>query len=173
MSNLQDVTDVSRPTFVVAVDGSPASRSALRLALDEALPKHGIVRVVTCWSESNRRATGFGLPSLDSYDNASRVLRKTIFEVTGGAAELRMVVRQVDEGRPGPLLTAAARHATALFVGAPTRRSRPVWNENSVGAYCAHHSRVPVVVVPAMETELESLDLDEELRDHDRAPTSV
>lgn len=164
---------MSMRTLVVGIDGSPASRSALRLALDEAALHGGGVHAVTCWSESTTSRTGTDLPPADSYDHASRIQHKIIFEVTATAQEIHLVVGQIDEGDPGPLLVAAARKADGLLVGASNKGTLARLSGHEVVDYCVRHATVPVVVVPWKPTELGSLDLEAELsHDDDRSAPS-
>ena len=164
---------MNMPILVVGIDGSPASHSALRYALDEAATDGYGVHALTCWSESTRAKTGSRLPRADSYDHASRIQRKTIFEVAANAQEIRLVLCQIDEGAAGPLLVAAANKATKLIIGASPKRTLARMPGHDVDEYCLRHANVPVVVVPWRPDGLEEHDIEVDLRHDDRNSSAV
>ena len=155
---------MTHPLFVVGIDGSPASRTALRFAFDEAAAHGGEIHAITCWSGDVKSRNDPDLPPCDSYENASRVQRTIIFEVADDAREVAKVVREINEGEPGPLLVAAAAKATSLVVGATHEGPIARLTGHTVSDYCTRHAKVPVVVVPWVMTELEALDRDGALR---------
>lgn len=149
---------MTSPFFVVGIDGSPASRSALRFAFDESAAHGGEIHAITCWSGGVKEHNDPDLPPCDSYENASRVQRTIIFEVSEDAREVTKVVREIDEGEPGPLLVAAAAKATSLVVGATHEGPIARLTGHTVSDYCTRHAKVPVVVVPWVMTALDALD---------------
>ena len=155
---------MTHPFFVVGIDGSPASRTALRFAIGESAAHGGEVHAITCWSSDVKTHNDPNLPPCDSYENASRVLRTIIFEVSEDAREVSKVVREIDEGEAGPLLVAAAAKATSLVVGATHEGPIARLTGHTVTDYCTRHATVPVVVVPWVAAELEALDRHGDLR---------
>lgn len=154
---------MTRPLFVVGIDGSPASRSALRFAFNEVTAHGGSIHAVACWSGNAKEHSGSSLPPCDSYENASRILRTIIFEESADAKALSRVVREITEGDAGPALVAAARKATGLVIGATNEGPIARLTGHTVGDYCIRHSAVPVITVPWMDPAMEPLDLHGEL----------
>lgn len=66
---------------------------------------------------------------------------------------------RVMEGRPGPALCEAATGAALLVVGTRGRRGATAGLLGSVSSYCARHTPVPLVVVPADRPQSEGLGL--------------
>lgn len=153
---------MKHPIFVVGVDGSPASRSALSHAFDEVSAHGGQVRAVICWSRNVKAINNSELPPANSYENASQILHSVVFEESGNANELRQVVREITEGDPGPALIAASRHATALLIGATNEGTISRLTHHSVSDYCLRHAHVPVTVVPYVPHAIEDFDHDGE-----------
>ena len=149
---------MTHPLFVVGIDGSPASRSALRFAFGEAAAHGGEIHAITCWSSDVKSRNDPDLPPCNSYENASRVQRTIIFEVSDDAREVAKVVRELNEGEPGPLLVAAAARTTCLVVGATYEGPLARLTGHTDSDYCTRHATVPVVVVPWVMPELEALD---------------
>ena len=147
---------MTNPTFVVGIDGSPASRSALTMAFDEVSAHGGRIHAVTCWNHDTKAISDSGLPPADSYENAARILRTVVFDESEDADELRVVVREITQGEPGPALIAASRHASALFIGATNEGSVSRLSHRSVSDYCLRNSHVPVTVVPYVPQAIET-----------------
>jgi nucleotide-binding universal stress UspA family protein len=155
---------MNMPILVVGIDGSPASHTALRYALDEARTQGYRVQALTCWSRATKAKTGPGLPGADSHDHASRIQRKTIFEVAHNAQEIRQVECQIEEGEAGPLLVAAADKAAKLIVGTSNKGTIARISGHDVDEYCLRHAKVPVVVVPWTPEGLDEREIEADLR---------
>lgn len=149
---------MTHPTYVVGIDGSPASRTALTMALAEARAHDGRIHAVTCWRHDTHEITDSGLPPADSYENASAIQRSVLFNQADEAGELEKVVREITEGDPGPALIAASRKASGLFIGATSAGTFSRLAHHSVSDHCLRHSHVPVTVVPYVPQIIESLD---------------
>ncbi|MFE7172920.1 universal stress protein [Streptomyces sp. NPDC057616] len=138
--------------IVVGVDGSAASRAALRWAVDQAHALDVELVAVHAWEP----ATGFApyapvstRPTVaEQRERAAEVLAATVRAVFGPrpAAGTHAVLA---EGPPAHVLLEQARGALLLAVG----RGPGVQGEpravGAVGRECLRHSTVPVVVVPA------------------------
>jgi nucleotide-binding universal stress UspA family protein len=112
---------MERRRCVVGFDGSPGARAALRWALAHAAPDDDVVAVAV-------------RPAAVAAEDLEELL----------ATQARPVRLQVEHGRPGPALAAAAAGAHCLAVG---RRAAGV-HLGSVADHCLRHATVPLVVVP-------------------------
>jgi nucleotide-binding universal stress UspA family protein len=136
-----------RGTVVVGVDGSAASKQALRWAARQAKLRGDKLRVVGTWEYPLK----FGwAPPLPPEYNPSRetatMLHEVVDEVvaTEGPVEIETVV---SEGRPAPALIEAARDADLLVVGTRGHGELIGLLFDSVGERCVTHAPCPVVVV--------------------------
>ncbi|MFD5465660.1 universal stress protein [Kitasatospora sp. NPDC127059] len=139
--------------IVVGVDGSPASRAALRWAVRQAELTGAAVDAVIAW----QYPVGYGSPSavvpdFDFARNARQGLAETVAEATAGAPQVE-VRQQVVQDHPAAALLDAAATADLLVLG---NRGHGGFTEallGSVSQHCVHHARCPVVVVRAAEPE--------------------
>ncbi|PBC66248.1 nucleotide-binding universal stress UspA family protein [Streptomyces sp. TLI_235] len=143
----------SSTRIVVGVDGSPASKAALRWAVRQAAMTGGSIDVLIAW----QYPVGYGWPApvLGSFDftgTAQRILADAVTETVGTAP--RVDIRQhVVQDHPAAALLKAAADADLLVVG---NRGHGGFTEallGSVGQHCVQHARCPVVVVRATEPE--------------------
>jgi len=140
-------------SVVVGIDGSEASREALRWAAGEAKLRGASLRVVHTWSRPYAVSGPNPQPErpvVGEEDNERRFaeelldreLAATGVEVTGISIEPELV-----EGPPAKTLLDAAQHADLLVIGSD-RRPKLVDNPlGRVGRECVQHSSCPVVVV--------------------------
>ncbi|MBC6445854.1 universal stress protein [Actinokineospora sp. HBU206404] len=141
--------------IVVGVDGSPASRSALRWAVELAATTGAPVTAVEVgYPVTVAHVTAFTpmpygtAPPLEQARPSPRLYDLVVAARAGvwGAPEVRRL--HVD-GDPGAELTRLAESAAMLVIG-KTRHSRLAeFVLGSVGAHCLRHARCPVVTVPA------------------------
>ncbi|GAA3394938.1 universal stress protein [Cryptosporangium minutisporangium] len=138
------MTDTGR--IVVGIDGSDASKSALRWAVRQAQLTGSSVDAVIAWHP----VLVFGyMPPPGDFDvegAARSVLHNTLGEVLGD--DRPVTIREhVVEGAASRVLLAAADDAQLLVVG---NRGHTGFAEallGSVGQYCVHHASCPVVIV--------------------------
>jgi nucleotide-binding universal stress UspA family protein len=126
------MTDLSRNRVVVGVDGSTESRTALRLAVDEARYRNGslhIVRSVEMYEEN---------PESDELESAVAFAREDLgfSEVTG----------LVTSGYPAMALLEQAAGADLVVVGSRPRSAIASVVLGSVGSAVATHAPCPVIV---------------------------
>lgn len=142
-------TDIDR--FIVGVDGSDASRAALRFGAELAADAGAKLRVAMAWENPASAALPIGpgvLPSHDAGDAATASqLRDLIGEELGDDAPLAQPV--VLRGRPSQnLMRVAVEHPGAVVVVGS--RGRGGFTEMVLGSTCRallHDDRVPVIVV--------------------------
>ncbi|MEV3936806.1 universal stress protein [Glycomyces sp. NPDC049804] len=140
--------DRARPRrrIVVGVDGSPAARSALRWAIEQAKATGADVEAVYAW----KYPISFGapvplLPGVDIAAEAGTALDAAIAAAEGdtGVTVTRLVVL----GDPAEALLRQSAHADLLVVGEHGRDEVARAMLGSVSQYCVHHAPCPVVVV--------------------------
>jgi nucleotide-binding universal stress UspA family protein len=137
---------------VVGFDGSPNAEEALRWATEEAPLRRADLEVVSCWpmpltiTPAAKVMSGDVANLLESSarraaDDGVRLARLRGYQIT-----VRPVVVR---GQPGPSLVERADGTALLVVG---RRGRGRGAElllGSTSAYCLHHARCPIAVVPS------------------------
>ncbi len=130
--------------IVVGVDGSSASRDAVRWAAKQAKLTGGTVRAVSSWRWPNYLTRI--PPGVDPAADTAQTLDEVLDGVLGDFAGLE-VSRRVVEGPPGPALLAQSEGAELLVVGAQGRAAFPGMLLGSVAEYCVRNGHCPVVVV--------------------------
>ncbi len=140
-----------RPTgagvVVVGVDGSEASRDALRWALGYARLAGASVHALTAWQYPPSYAWAPAvIDQVDLEGDARRMLKETIEEVVTAHWDV-VVQSEVVQGSPGQTLTKAAEHADVLVVGSRGHGAFAGMLLGSVSEHCVHHATCPVVVV--------------------------
>ncbi len=137
--------------IVVGVDGSEASREALRWAVDEAKVRGARVVAVNVWNWPTVPAFGtVGLPLTDELEtqlkaDSREVLDAVIRDVAGDEAGV-VIDRAVVSGSPASQLIAAAEDADLLVVGSRGRGGFAGLLLGSVSQQCAHHAHCPIVI---------------------------
>jgi nucleotide-binding universal stress UspA family protein len=131
--------------IVVGVDGSPASRTALRWALGEATRTGAFVEATTAWQREPAVATGGAAPARK---HPARDLHQVVEEVRAEVPGAPDVAEVTVVGDPSSVLVGASRQADLLVVG--TRGGGPLVDlvMGSVASDCVRHSACPVVVIP-------------------------
>ena len=134
--------------IVVGVDGSEASKDALRWAIAEAERTGMSVEAIMTWEQATA-AYQFGMPRPTEFGLGpyyDRALRGVVQEVAGEHPGVE-VSAVVSEGDPAKVLVAAAKNAHLLVVGARGHGEIVGILLGSVSEYCTTHARCPVVVV--------------------------
>lgn len=145
---------------MVGVDGSPASRAALRWAVEQAALAGATVEAVAAWShaegyEWQARATNYGwvpLPTLpsraDVQESTAAELRRVVTEELGdeSAADVR---QSTPEGHAAAVLLEIARDARMLVLGRRGHGGFAGLLLGSVTRHCSEHAPCPVVIIPA------------------------
>ncbi|MEP7370335.1 MAG: universal stress protein [Dermatophilaceae bacterium] len=144
--------------ITVGVDGSKASMTAVRFALEEAKLRGAIVRAVTAW-EADTAYAARGFPLLEEEQaayvrSATAVQDKAIELAVQAAEDAPLLNRKVVRGRPGQALVALSADAVLLVVGTEHKGALKRVVMGSTSAHCVKHSRVPVVVVPFLDPDL-------------------
>ncbi|MFE7753265.1 universal stress protein [Streptomyces sp. NPDC057428] len=143
--------DRTRPAdgerIIVGVDGSEASKRALRWALEEAEARHATVKAVTAWQlpDDARGMVPHRESFADSESAARQALDDTVRDVTS-AMGLDAPEINVREGHPAEVLVSEAREADLVVVG---NRGHGRFAETllgSVGQRVIEHAACPVVV---------------------------
>ncbi|QSB13202.1 universal stress protein [Natronosporangium hydrolyticum] len=141
---------IDRPAsyqIVTGVDGSEGGRRALRWAAQQAAERAGEVTAIIAWRWD---LPGGGLPttSATAEEEPSRAAAELIAQEVNRVQPVVTVRTQVQEGRPGEVLSAAARGADLLVLG--SHGHSRVWHTvlGSVAEECIRRSVCPVVVIP-------------------------
>jgi nucleotide-binding universal stress UspA family protein len=138
-------------SVVVGFDGSRGAEQAVRWAADEASLRHAELEVVSCWSTPPAVTPAAVVMSAEVSNLLESGARRT---VDNGARIARLrghqiaVRRVVVEGPAGPSLVERSTGGTLLVVGRRGRSPAAELLLGSTSAYCVHHSRCPVAVVP-------------------------
>jgi nucleotide-binding universal stress UspA family protein len=147
--------------IVVGVDGSSASRQALRWAVDLATPTGATVDAVAAWGhpagfEWTVRTTNYGLVPLperttreEEQDAAQQTLADMADEI--GPTQAGLAQRPV-EGNPTDVLIEASKAADLLVLGRHGHNTVRDALLGSVTNHCIQHAQCPVVVVPPEST---------------------
>lgn len=137
---------MTAPLIVVGVDGSAASRDAVRWAANQSRLTGGSLRAVSSWRWPNYLTRL--PPGVDPAADTAQTLDEVLDEAADDLAGIE-VSRQVVEGPAGPALLTQAEGAELLVVGAKGRAAFPGMLLGSVAEYCVRHGDCPVVVVRA------------------------
>jgi nucleotide-binding universal stress UspA family protein len=132
---------------VVGVDGSDASRDALRWAVDYAALVGADVEAVTAWQWPISLVVN--LPVADAFDPMEDVrqsLDRIVSEELGEHPAVT-VIRSVYCGSPAPILLEVAREARLLVVGSRGHGGFAELLLGSTSEHCVRHAGCPVVVV--------------------------
>ncbi len=140
--------------IVVGVDGSPQSKRAVDWALAEAEARGDAVMLVHAWEFPAVLTMTYGGATLPVFtrDDVQR-LSNVLLERTADEARQRapgvQVRTQLVEGHAADALVDASRDARLLVVGSRGRGGFERMLMGSVSTACAHHTRCPIVIVPA------------------------
>ncbi|KOV90107.1 universal stress protein [Nocardia sp. NRRL S-836] len=144
----------SRPV-VVGVDGSPASRAALRWAVEDARRRGCPVDAISAWHPDYGVMMG-PLPAevfAEVTPQALKAAGQQVLDHEVQGFEGVEIRRILVEGDPRDALTKASRDAELLVVGSRGRSTFAGIILGSVSSYCVHHAACPVVVVREPKVE--------------------
>jgi nucleotide-binding universal stress UspA family protein len=131
----------------VGVDGSPASKKALRWAADYASLTGSMLRVITTWAV--HVGLGWAPPFPEDFDPAEAAAatqQETIEEVLGAAPEIKLD-RVVVEGHAAAVLIEASSEVDLLVVGNRGHGGFTGLLVGSVSESVVFHAHCPVLVI--------------------------
>ncbi|GAA1331529.1 universal stress protein [Saccharothrix algeriensis] len=139
--------------ILVGVDGSPASRKALRWALEQAVRTGDTVEATMAWSREPEFVPAVSLgvhPHADSpaRRHPARELHSIVEQVRATVPGAPDVAEVTITGDAGTALTRASRQADLLVVGSCGHSPLAEVFLGSVAADCVRHTACPIVVVP-------------------------
>jgi nucleotide-binding universal stress UspA family protein len=139
--------------IVVGVDGSDASKDALRWAARQAKRDNTPLRVILAWHIPNTFYGG-GVPGAIERDlegESQATLDEIIAEVVGADGPADVTAHAI-EGHPAPELVKASQTAELLVVGHRGRGAFAGMLLGSISDYCVRYASCPVVVVRHRES---------------------
>lgn len=147
MADQQEKSD----RIVVGVDGSDASKQALRWAARQAELTKGVVEAVAAWNIPHLYGARAWLPPSSTEeaalkDRAHKELSDAVEETVGASppVEVRIEVRY---GTAAGVLIDASRDAAVLVVGSRGLGGFSGLLLGSVAQHCVQHAACPVLVV--------------------------
>ena len=146
-------------TIVVGVDGSEASREALRFAAEEAALREARLVGVHAWSFIPPQPLGdpgiLAVPAGDlagqlsaENDSARLALDEAVVDALGAEPSVE-IERRLVEGDAGESLVAQSANADLVVVGSHGRSGLRAALLGSVSRHVVDHATCPVVVVKA------------------------
>ncbi|MCP2247259.1 universal stress protein [Lentzea aerocolonigenes] len=138
--------------IVVGVDGTPASNSALRWAMDEAVVRGCTLHVVNAWNYE---------PMADWRENtvqqaeaeSEALIDESVRAASEGRAELPEIVRRSLRGYAAEVLEKASEGAALLVVASHTGHWMRQIVLGSTSMHVVRHAHTPVVVIPVTDRE--------------------
>ena len=138
--------------IVVGVDGSDASKDALRWAVEDARARGAEVVALHAYEVpvptlDAALATPINLPALvgEVHDDAQQLVAKVVDEVVGNSVSVDVAPIAVEDA-PAKALLDASRDADLLVVGSHGHGLSGLFL-GSVSLECAQHAACPVVIV--------------------------
>ena len=153
-------------TWVVGVDGSEHSRTALAWAAAQAVGRDVEIVALCTWRAPILPSDAIGQPALlmdwsafeaELTRRVDEIIASTRHDAESTAVEVvpaivpriePRIVPRIEQGRAAHLLIEASREAELLVVGSQGRSGLSGVVLGSVSRQCATHATVPVVVVP-------------------------
>jgi nucleotide-binding universal stress UspA family protein len=132
--------------IVVGVDGSDASKDALRWAARQARMTGADLHAICAWDFPVAYGWAPDYSDVDFEGAARDSLRNTVEQVLGEAPDLPVVTR-VERGHAAQVLVEASREADLLVVGRRGLGSFAGMLLGSVSEHCAQHARCPVLIM--------------------------
>ncbi|ONI84908.1 hypothetical protein ALI22I_31055 [Saccharothrix sp. ALI-22-I] len=139
--------------ILVGVDGSPASRKALRWALTQAVRTGDRVEAMMAWLHEPEFVVASSLgvhPHADTPGrrHPARELHAIVSDVRATVPDAPRVTEVTIIGDAATTLTQAARQADLLVIGTNGNSRLPEVLLGSVATNCLRHATCPIVVVP-------------------------
>lgn len=142
------VNDVARRAIVVGVDGSEASKDAVRWAAHQAELTGAALHAVMVWHPPVSAHAALVPASMEQeWAAGSRQVLEQVLVDTLGEGTPVPVHSSVVRGHPATELLAAARTAALLVVGGRGHGAFTGMLLGSVSQRCASHAPCPVVIV--------------------------
>jgi len=129
--------------IVVGVDASPAAKSALAWAVQEAKRTNASVLALSVCQLSHPSGA-----NTDSFAGTHRNELTAAVDALGTTADGVRIDQEVPCGQPGPTLVARSADADLLVVGDHGYHKAGVLVMSAVTNYCLRNARCPVVAVP-------------------------
>ncbi|WNV84795.1 universal stress protein [Umezawaea sp. Da 62-37] len=143
------------PLIVVGVDGSPASRTALRWALNEAKRSGAAVEATMAWQHESEFVPAVSLgvhPYAEvlpqQHHHPARVLHDLVTEIRAELPDAPEIAEVTITGDASTALLRASRQAALLVVGRHAHGPLTEALLGSVTTDCIRHAACPVVVIP-------------------------
>ncbi len=140
------MTDARGPLIVVGIDGSDASKHALRWAVGQAELSGAELVALTAWHLPEM----YGYVSRDYDVDAANMLEGVLKEVLEPPPAVTVRSRVV-EGRAASVLIEASKDADLVVLGTRGRGGFEGMLLGSVSQHTVQHAACPVVVVPRAE----------------------
>ena len=139
-------------TIVVGVDESPSAKAALRWAVHEGEARGWTVKAVLAWTYLQQHHVASDTKFEPDYgpDQAADALSRIVADTLGD--EAGRIEQEAVCDLPVPGLLAASEDADLLVVGARGLGGFRGLLLGSVSQQCAHHTRIPIVVVREPES---------------------
>jgi nucleotide-binding universal stress UspA family protein len=130
-------------TIVVGVDGSPASRRALRWAMREAASRGGTVKAITVWHPTKNTTDADDLEA-----HAAEMAKAEVAAVQAEGGRAVPASAEAVRGKPAEVLATAACEANLLVIG--SHGAARAWHQlvGSTAEECIRRAQCPVVVIP-------------------------
>lgn len=138
--------DIQARRIVVGVDGSPASKTALRWAVEQARLIGGTVDAITAWEYPATYGWGVAQFDDDLSTWAGKALADSVEEVVGPDRPVEIRESTV-YGNAAKALLDAAHGAELLVVGSRGHGGFAGALLGSVSLHCVQHAHCPVVVI--------------------------
>jgi nucleotide-binding universal stress UspA family protein len=146
------------PAIVVGLDGSEASRAALRWAVVQSRATRLPLRVVHAWQISSVAAAAVQTSAGEYFEAAAADARaqatRWVLDTLGDEAADVHWTLDIAEGAAGPVLVAHSEGAPLLVIGTRVHTGIRRAVQGSVSHYCLSHAAGPVVAVPAPAADL-------------------
>lgn len=144
---MSETPSTQKAPVIVGVDGSDASKDALRWAFNQATLVGAELRALLVWKIPNTFYGG-GVPAVlerGVVHDAQAELDGIVADVFG--EHPAHLVASAVEGHPAPTLVEASKSAQLLVVGSRGRGAFAGMLLGSISDYCVSHAACPVVVV--------------------------
>jgi nucleotide-binding universal stress UspA family protein len=141
---MENVPGDNQYRLVVGVDGSPASRCALRWAVRQAELTGGAITAITAWGYP----IFYGMEAAGAFDDIQHAAEQTLAETVAQTSHPAVTIHQeVTQGHAAEALLEAAKNADLLVIGSRGHGGFAGILLGSVSQHCAQHSACPVVIV--------------------------